>query len=283
MNRKAVLEILTEHFNVKAKYLGAPTFAYEIAAENETYTIDVEGNITTATGQEVKLKDLLQTQEVEIEVAEECENLDQARANLNTTVEPEIAEELATPVEQLTPEPTDEITVPPTEILLLMEGHNGRTLRNLVNILYSKQPLIKKAFGLQENIVEEDFCTKLNEANVETLEDFETASKDIEETGCPGIKFNFYEQTMTLKFFKDESDTDRLIAQKQLIAAVNKLAKTLKYASSKTKPTDNEKYTFRTWLLRLGMIGDEYKLARKILLQNLSGNSAFRRPAKEEA
>lgn len=42
------------------------------------------------------------------------------------------------------------------------------------------------------------------------------------------------------------------------------------------KETDNEKYTFRCFLLRLGMIGTEYKITRKILLRNLTGNSAFR-------
>jgi hypothetical protein len=285
MNRKAVLEILTEHFNTKARYLGTPTFAYEIATENETYTIDREGNITTATGQEVKLKDLLEPQEVESKVTGERENSGQAHENLKATEEPKepATFEPEAPIEHLTPE--NGITKPalPNEILLLMEGHNGRTLINLINILHSKQPLIKKAFGIEENIVEEEFCTGINKANIETLEDFEAALKDIGESGCPGITFNFYEQTMTLKFFKDEQDTDRLMAQKQLMAQVNKLAKTLKYASSKAKPTDNEKYTFRTWLLRLGMIGNEYKLARRILLKNLSGNSAFRKPAKEEA
>ena len=40
--------------------------------------------------------------------------------------------------------------------------------------------------------------------------------------------------------------------------------------------TDNEKYAFRCFLLRLGFIGSEYKEARKILLKNLSGNAAFR-------
>lgn len=42
------------------------------------------------------------------------------------------------------------------------------------------------------------------------------------------------------------------------------------------KNTDNEKYTFRCFLLRFGMIGDEYKITRRILLRNLTGNSAFR-------
>ena len=51
---------------------------------------------------------------------------------------------------------------------------------------------------------------------------------------------------------------------------------------AKTNP-ENEKYTFRTWLLRLGMIGDEFKTARQHLLKNLEGNIAWRDPAQAEA
>ena len=40
--------------------------------------------------------------------------------------------------------------------------------------------------------------------------------------------------------------------------------------------TDNDKYTFRCFLLRLGFIGNDYKATRKVLLKNLTGNSAFR-------
>lgn len=50
----------------------------------------------------------------------------------------------------------------------------------------------------------------------------------------------------------------------------------------KTQP-ENEKYTFRTWLLRLGMIGEEFKTARLHLLKNLEGNIAWRDPAQAEA
>ena len=48
------------------------------------------------------------------------------------------------------------------------------------------------------------------------------------------------------------------------------------------KATDNEKYTFRCFLLRLGFIGNEYKQSRKILLRNLSGSSAFKSGAAKE-
>ena len=53
-------------------------------------------------------------------------------------------------------------------------------------------------------------------------------------------------------------------------------AKTAKRVTAKEKDTDNEKYAFRCFLLRLGFIGDEFKGARKILLSRLSGSSAFK-------
>ena len=46
--------------------------------------------------------------------------------------------------------------------------------------------------------------------------------------------------------------------------------------SAKEKEIVNEKYEFRCFLLRLGLIGDEYKAARKALLKNLSGSAAFK-------
>ena len=58
-----------------------------------------------------------------------------------------------------------------------------------------------------------------------------------------------------------------------------------KRVTAKEKPVENEKFAFRVFLIRLGFVGDEYKVARKILLNNLSGNSAFKNgmPSKEVA
>jgi hypothetical protein len=68
------------------------------------------------------------------------------------------------------------------------------------------------------------------------------------------------------------------------ITALCEMAKNQKRVTATDKAPANEKYAFRCFLLRLGFIGDEYKAARKILLRNLTGNTAFRngRPAKEE-
>ena len=62
----------------------------------------------------------------------------------------------------------------------------------------------------------------------------------------------------------------------QLAIAMCALAHEVKYASPKPQQTENEKYAFRCWMLRLGFIGEEFKTARTILLRNMDGNSAWR-------
>ena len=54
------------------------------------------------------------------------------------------------------------------------------------------------------------------------------------------------------------------------------MAKTVKTASPKPQQNENPKYAMRTWLLRLGFIGDEFKTARELLTKRLSGDTAFR-------
>ncbi len=51
----------------------------------------------------------------------------------------------------------------------------------------------------------------------------------------------------------------------QLCLALSQMAKTLKSASPKPQQTENPKYAMRTWLLRLGFIGEEFATAREIL------------------
>ena len=61
--------------------------------------------------------------------------------------------------------------------------------------------------------------------------------------------------------------------------AVAHQALTQKKASSRKTETDNEKYAFRCWMLRLGLIGDEFKTCRLHMLKHLAGNSAWRNAA----
>lgn len=82
-------------------------------------------------------------------------------------------------------------------------------------------------------------------------------------------------------WFTIENDDDA-DAYCTFISMLCEFAKNQKRINNKPETTDNPKYTMRCYLLRLGMIGAEYKAVRKALLRNLSGSSAFRKAANHE-
>ena len=54
------------------------------------------------------------------------------------------------------------------------------------------------------------------------------------------------------------------------------MAKDVRTASPKPQQAENPKYAMRTWLLRLGFIGEEFETARELLTKRLDGDAAFR-------
>ena len=84
------------------------------------------------------------------------------------------------------------------------------------------------------------------------------------------------EEKINFTWFPYTADGEEVVAYTQFISGLCDMAREAKRVSSKPTETDNDKYAFRCFLLRLGFIGKEYKTARKILLRNLTGNSAFR-------
>ena len=87
------------------------------------------------------------------------------------------------------------------------------------------------------------------------------------------------EDKVTFPWFTLSTDQDAN-AYNHFIAAICSMAKNQTRITAKEKAVDNEKYAFRCFLLRLGLIGKEYKEERKVLLRNLSGSSAFKSGAK---
>jgi len=248
MERKEIVKALSEHFGVAPKYMGVPSCAYQIETADVIYTVDRAGRITNSAGIGVELETLLNTR-----------NEDEEQVETELT--------------------SFEVAVP-------IEGHTGSSLRNLVNMIYCKQTLIKKSLGITGNIIEDEFCKDINEAKIEALEDFKTAIESIGTDKCSGIGFDFNNRSIAFKFLEGEASPEKVKAYTQFVALLNQNAKALKHASAKSKDTDNDKFTFRVFLIRLGMIGDEYKTARKVLLEKLEGNSAFRsgsKPVKEAA
>ena len=124
-------------------------------------------------------------------------------------------------------------------VYLPKDKANIDLLRRLVQ---GKSGLIKKALGLKNLPIEED------------------------------------SDEIVFPWFADASglSPDEVKAYTAFISALCKLSANAKRVSMTEKPVDNEKYAFRCFLLRLGFIGREHKITRKILLRNLEGSSAFK-------
>ena len=90
------------------------------------------------------------------------------------------------------------------------------------------------------------------------------------------------EERISFPWFSELPNPDEIEAYSLFITKLCEMAWNQKRITVKAKHVDNEKYAFRCFLLRLGFIGEEYKSHRKILLQNLSGSSAFKGGAPSE-
>lgn len=119
-----------------------------------------------------------------------------------------------------------------------------------------------------------DFFTEQSMNNLlQLIANKETLLKHAFET--ESLAVNECEETIEFPWFtiKQDGDAD---AYACFITMLCEFAKNLQRVVNKPDASDNEKYAFRCFLLRLGMIGEEYKPVRRVLLRNLTGSSAFR-------
>ncbi len=100
--------------------------------------------------------------------------------------------------------------------------------------------------------------------------------------GTDSLKYTVTDTAVEFPWFKVETEHDA-DAYSKFISALCDMAKNQKRINNKPDTSDNEKYTFRCFLLRLGFIGTEYKVVRKVLLRKLSGSSAFRNGGANDA
>lgn len=89
------------------------------------------------------------------------------------------------------------------------------------------------------------------------------------------VEFQVTEKTVDFSWFTAEQDGDA-DAYITFISMLCEFARNLNRINNKPDTSDNPKYAFRCFLLRMGMIGTEFKTARRVLLRNLPGSSAFR-------
>ena len=124
----------------------------------------------------------------------------------------------------------------------------------------------------EDETVEADVLSISVPRNMFTDDKLENLQKLIEQ-----LEVVITQNQVSFPWFPLASEPDAVSAYTEFITKLCGLAIKLKRVSLKDKEVENEKYAFRCFLLRLGFIGDDSKVARRILLQNLSRNSAFRK------
>ena len=268
MNRKEIVQALEEKCGVKATYLGAPTFAYEVGG----YRIDRSGAVTGKNNLDDEIpnfEELQMTEGEELGLGKQRREDFQGENGMRADDCPETQEKAASP-EQV------EMQVDGYAVEFPLADHKGASLRNLVNMLSSKQKLLISAFDLPHLFMDNRFAEELSHKETDSIETFQESLLALGPDRCPGIEFDFEKRTMALKLAKADPSFDEMAAFRDLAVCINQNAQKLKNASFRPSQEENPKFALRTWLTRIGMNGDKFKMTRKVLLANLAGNAAFR-------
>ncbi|MCM1497153.1 MAG: amidoligase family protein [Clostridium sp.] len=192
------------------------------------------------------------------------------------------------------------------------KGHTPQTLRNLANIMASHENLLADALDLDRGrmdrycrTVDQNFLAQVNSKKPKTMAQLadiwygsqgENYGRSQHYNGSRYHMLNlhatFTKGTVEFRLFQFDAPADdkrnglhagQLKSYIQLCLALSQMAKTVKTASPKEQQKENPKYAMRTWLLRLGFIGEEFATARDILTRRLAGDAAFRHTARPAA
>ena len=249
--RKLLVAAISQELNAPTIYLGAPTFAYEVGG----YHIDKNGMLEGSDNPDL-VADLQGLHDFKAITEEYDAPLPEAElvpedvqipyeAALGGRVSP--YQDYEEPPVYAEPEQSDEGETNRLTIDLPRSAFTEVAIENLNRLVESKSSLIKKALGRD----------------------------------CIPIITN--EETISFPWFQGEITSDEVKAYTHFVTALCEIAKTQQRVNTTEKQVENEKYAFRCFLIRLGFVGSDYKAERKILLKNLSGNSAFKNGAPTKA
>jgi len=249
--RKSLVGAISQELNATTKYLGAPTFAYEVGS----YHIDKNGILRgdDNPGLIADLQGLHDFKAITEEYDTPLPEAEPVPAEIQIPYEAALGGRVSPycdyeePPSYGEPEQSDALEDNRLIIEMPRSTFTDTALENLKRLVESKSSLIKKALG----------------------------------TDCTSIITG--EETINFPWFQGEITSDEVKAYTYFVTALCEMAKTQQRVNSTEKQVENEKYAFRCFLIRLGFVGSEYKTVRKILLKNLSGNSAFKNGAPTKA
>ncbi len=249
--RKELISAMADLLEAKPRYNGAPSFSYTVG----DYLVDKQGMVS--------FSDFTDSEEVEMlleglaERGFECEAAFPV-AGKSMAQETAEADDDAHEPDASKAHANQEPSACPDGYSLTIEipltGFTPDKLENLVRLVNAKAPLIRQALGVND------------------------------------LPIQIHDDRIAFPWFSavdpQASDySNRMAAYQAFITLLCQTALNKVRVNAKERETDNPKFSMRVWLISLGMVGAEYKTARKVLLRNLSGNSAFRSGAakKEDA
>ena len=175
-------------------------------------------------------------------------------------------------------------------------NHNRQSLKNLIGIMYSKEDILFKALQVNEERASQ-WCKKVREPMLQKARELSseetknlTELENIWYEGFPNrsehynrsryyalnLHSVFYRGTVEFRCFNSTLHAGKAAAYVNLCLAMSAQAIAQRSTVMRKTQSDNELFTFRVWLVRLGLNGPEFKHTRDHLLANLSGDRAWR-------
>lgn len=275
-DRKTLAKAIEAELGTDARYLGLPTYGYQIG----DFTVDRDGNIH---GDDfTALRDFLARNGYSVDDAD-ADHEEAREAQPETDGDPEApaeaqVEEPADLETQTEIQPADSEVKPITRMGVSIPAKDVTPAqqKNLIFMLYSRQSIINRMTQSDCLSIPERLITRLQESTFESADVLSDLLEDFRENhGLTGFDFRDGRVTMTFPF--DESQPDRWTTYAGLLNRIFDAAmKATRVFPERVEPDDqNEKYLAYTWLQRLGYHGADFKAERKILLGHLKGYCAF--------
>jgi hypothetical protein len=261
-NRKNLVKKIEALTGLKSHYTMMPRCAYEIGA----FTVEKDGSLTVMDDADQNVIDALLAEQMIIP-ADSDED-----APVETTTEPETAAEEDQP--ELTEQPDSGFPLN-AKVSFPLTDHTVQSLTNLICMIHSRGALISKATA-GDFYADQTLVDAIAEHEFRSVYELIAFIREWKETN-PELKgIYFADDKIIFNGFGAAHDAEHAQTFTKLAAAINRMAITQKRVQAKDVDDSNEKYAMRIWLIRIGFGGAEYKADRRILMEHLTGHTAFR-------
>ena len=284
ITRKKAAEALAGFFGTKAEYAGTSYETYTVKdRDGRTWKLMRDGSIRCQLTNERGIRDFTAADRYSVELVTPV---------LTYENDIETLQEVVRTLRKAGAFTNDSCGI---HIHLDGKGHTVRSLRNFISIIYARNDLFYRALGV--NCERARYCQSLDERlvnairlrNPKTMKELENiwyngSSESSRRRHYNDTRYHFLNlhsffhgnRTVELRGFNSTLHAGIIRAYIVFALAIDNQARVQKAASTKKPQTENEKFAMRTYLNRIGLIGDEFKACREHLTKNLRGSSAWR-------